>query len=88
MLTDNAARTGIDSAFCNQWKTRYRLTNIELMDPTRSILRLFVGNQMGTVTIALPAMAVLDRHGTIRWLGQGATLAQAQAEIDNVLAEP
>lgn len=87
ILTDNAARTGVDEAFCSSWQSRYSLTNVKLlMDPTKSFYRFFTYGMSGTVTINLPAMVLFDRTGTVRWSRLGGTLTQAQAEINTVLS--
>jgi hypothetical protein len=87
VLTDNSTRTGVDEAFCSSWQSRYSLTNVKvLMDPTKSFYRFFTFGMSGTVTINLPAMALFDRAGTVRWTRFGASLTQAQAEINNVLS--
>jgi peroxiredoxin len=89
VLTDNASRTGITPEFCDTWSSRYGFTNVKLvMDPMRRIYRIFTAGQTGTVTISLPAMVIIDRAGTIRWVKNGASLTEAQAQLENVLAEP
>ncbi len=88
MLIENATRTGLDGDFCNAWKTRYRLTNRVLMDPQKTILRLFTGGRTGSVTVSLPSMALFDAQGKIVYVGSGQNLTQMAARIDNILAGP
>jgi len=69
-------------SFCNQWVTRFGLTNVELIDPTQITNIYFPDN-------ALPSTIIVDSEGTIRFRENGASdgLITLRARIEQLLEE-
>lgn len=83
ILVQKADYTAPDYAFCNDWVSRYGLTNIELLDPIGVTAHYFPGN-------SLPSTIIVDDEGIIRFRENGATegLVSLKAKLDELLAEP
>jgi hypothetical protein len=71
-----------DGAYCQDWVDTFRLTNIELYDPTQ-ITEIYFPDGV------LPSTIIVDQEGTIRFRENGASmgLVSLKARLDALLAE-
>jgi hypothetical protein len=86
-LSETSSRTPVTPEFCSTWETRFNYSSVKLvMDPSRMLVRVFTAGRTGTVSLSLPSMFIFDSTGTIRWVKNGTSLPEAQAQLETILA--